>query len=162
MTTTSLVFGIVTLAVVWFAGLWLAICFGIATVSGWRRLRRLYETETFAGKTTAFSGYVGGSRFRGGALIAAATPAGLYLNVAPLFRVGAGPVLIPWRDITVFPPSGGPVSLVTFELPRARTSLRVPEVVAGELLADWGSRCAASAAPAVGGSPLSTERRQAN
>lgn len=95
----------------------------------------LYETGTFEGATSTFSGYVGPSRYRG-SLIAGATSAGLYLNVAALFRIGAGPVLIPWHDITVSAPGAGSNSLVTFEFPKARTRLRVPESVAGKLL-EW-------------------------
>lgn len=134
MTTLALVLGIIALAAVWFVGLWLAICYGIAWVSGWRRLSQLYGTGSFEGPTFKCAGYVGASRYRGGALIAGSTPAGLYLNVAALFRIGAGPVLIPWRDITVSPPSGGLISLVTFEFPTARTRLRVQENVASKLI----------------------------
>jgi hypothetical protein len=71
----------------------------------------------------------------GAALIGGATPAGLYLNVAAPFRIGAGPVLIPWHDITVSPVSSfGSISLVTFEFPSARTRLRVQENVASKLI----------------------------
>jgi hypothetical protein len=139
-TTTGLVLGIVALAVVWFVVLWVAICYAISWASGWRRLSRLYRTGPFDGATTKFAGYVGGSRYRGGALIAGATPAGLYLNVAAPFRIGAGPLLIPWRDIAVSAPSTasfpglGVVPLVTFEFSKARTRLRAPESLASKLL----------------------------
>jgi hypothetical protein len=133
-TTLILVLGIIALAVAWFFVLWLAICHVIAFASGWRRLRQLYETGPFDGPTFRFSGYVGPSRYRGAALIGAATPAGLYLNVAAMFRIGAGPVLIPWHDITVSPPSSGLISLVTFDFPRARTRLRVQDNVASKLI----------------------------
>ena len=133
LTNTGLVLSIIGAAAVWFVVLWVAICYSIASVSGWRRLRLLYETGPFEGVTSKFSGYVGRSRYRG-ALIAGATPAGLYLNVAAPFRIGAGPLLIPWNDITVSPPSPGLISLVTFEFPNARTSLRAPGHVALELL----------------------------
>lgn len=133
LTNTGLVLVIIAAGAVWFVVLWVAICYTIASVSGWRRLRLLYETGPFAGATSRFSGYVGRSRYRG-ALIAGATPAGLYLNVAAPFRIGAGPVLIPWRDIAVSAPSPGPISLVNFEFPNARTRLRAPAFVARELL----------------------------
>jgi hypothetical protein len=133
-TTTSLVLSIIVLAVVWFVGLWLAICYFIASVSGWKRLRLLYGTGPFEGATHNFAGYVGPSRFRGRALIGGATPAGLYLNVVAPFRFGAGPLLIPWHDITVSAPSGGPISYVIFEFPKAQTRLRAPESVASRLL----------------------------
>lgn len=132
-TTAGLVLGIVVLAAIWFAILWLAICYAFAKTSGWLRLRPVYETGQFEGSTFKLSGYLGRSRFRG-ALIAGATPAGLYLNVAAPFRIFARPVLIPWHDITVSPPSVGPNPLVTFNLPKARTSLRVREDVASKLL----------------------------
>lgn len=134
LTTAGLVLGIVALAVVWFVVLWLAICYLVASVSGWKRLRLLYATGPFEGATQHFAGYVGRSRFRGRALIAGATPAGLYLNVVAAFRFGIGPLLIPWQDITVSAPSAGPVSFVTFEFPRAQTRLRAPESVASKLL----------------------------
>lgn len=133
LSNTGLVLSILAAAAVWFVILWVAICYTIASVSGWKRLRSLYGTGSFEGATSRFSGYVGRSRYRG-ALIAGATPAGLYLNVAAPFRIGAGPVLIPWHHIKVSAPSAGVVSLVTFEFPNARTGLRVPEDVARELL----------------------------
>lgn len=133
LTTTGLVVSIIAVAAVWFVVLWVAICYSIASVSGWRRLRLLYETGPFEGATSKFSGYVGRSRYRG-ALIAGATTAGLYLNVAAPFRIGAGPVFIPWHHITVSAPGPGLISFVTLEFPNARTSLRVPENVASKLL----------------------------
>ena len=126
------------LAVVGFVVLWLAICYTIASVSGWRRLLLLYATGPFEGATCLFAGYVGVSRYRGRALIAGATPAGLYLNVLAPFRFGAGPLLIPWHDITVSAPSTGPISFVTFEFPKAGTRLRAPESVASKLLEGRG------------------------
>jgi hypothetical protein len=134
-TTTSLVFSIIAAGAVWFVVLWVAICYSIASLSGWRRLRLLYETGPFEGATSKFSGYVGRSRYRG-ALIAGATQVGLYLNVAAPFRIGAGAVLIPWQDVTVSAPSPGVTPLVTFEFPNALTRLRVPEDVASKLL-EW-------------------------
>jgi hypothetical protein len=65
-----------------------------------------------------------------------ASAAGLYLNVVAIFRIGAGPVLIPWHDITVSPPSGDLPSFVAFEFPKADTRLRVREDVASKLL-EW-------------------------
>jgi hypothetical protein len=134
LSTASLVLSIVALSVVWFVVLWLAICYGVAKAAGWGRLRQLYETGLFGGSTTTSAGYVGASRYRGRALIIGASPAGLYLNVSGLFRVGAGPVLIPWRDVTVSVPSSGSLPLVTFEVANARTSLRIPESAANQLL----------------------------
>lgn len=135
-TTASLVVSIIATAAVFFVVLWLAIGYLIASVSGWRRLRALYGTSPspMEGATSTFAGYVGVSRFRGRALIAGSTPAGLYLNVVAPFRIGAGPVLIPWHDISVSAPSGSPISLVTFDFPKARTNLRAPQSVAGRLL----------------------------
>ena len=134
LTTTGLVLSIIAAVVVWFVVLWVAICYVVASVSGWKRLRQLYETGPFEGPTFSFAGYVGRSRFRGGALIGGATASGLYLNVAAPFRIGAGPVLIPWHDITASAPSPGLNSLVALEFPKAHTSLRVTETVADKLL----------------------------
>jgi hypothetical protein len=134
MTTLALVFGILAAAVVGFVVLWVAVCYLIAAVSGWRRLRRLYATNHFEGATVRFAGHLGRSRFRGNALVAASTPAGLYLDVRALFRFGAGPVLIPWDDIRVSAPTSGPVPAVTLDVPRACTGLRVTESVARTIL----------------------------
>jgi hypothetical protein len=132
-TSAGIALGLVVLVVVWFALLWFAICYVFARASGWNRLRQLYETDWCEGPTSILSGHVGRSRVRG-ALIAGATPAGLYLNVTAPFRLFAGPVLIPWHDITVSPPSRGTASFVTLDFPHARTSLRVREDVARRLL----------------------------
>lgn len=133
-TTTTFVFLVLATAIAWFAVLWVAICFTVATVSGWRRLRRLYETGPFDGPTFRTRGFVGRSRFRGRALIVGSTAAGLYLNVAAPFRIGAGPVLVPWDEVTRPAPSPGLVSFVTLEFPKAGTSLRLPEDLASQLL----------------------------
>jgi hypothetical protein len=135
MTDSGLVLGILALVAIWFVVLWLVICHILASVSGWKRLRRLYKTNAFEGDTFRFSGFVGPSRFRG-ALIAGATREGLYLNVAAPFRFGIGPVLVPWREITGPAPGAGPVALVTFEFPKAGTTFRAPENVADKLL-EW-------------------------
>ena len=136
LSTAGFVLSIVALSVVWFVVLWLAICYGVAKAAGWGRLRQLYETGPFEGPTSTSPGYVGASRYRGRALIMGASPAGIYLNVSALFRVGTSPVLIPWHDVTVSAPSSGPIPLVTFEFANARTSLRVPESAARKLL-EW-------------------------
>jgi hypothetical protein len=134
LTTTGLVLGIIALAVLWFVVLWLAICYGIARAARWPHLLRLYKTGPFEGPTIKFAGYVGVARYRGGALLGGATPAGLSLNVVAPFRIGAGPVFIPWQDIAVEQPSPGLRPLVTFHFQKAGTSLRVQESVASKLL----------------------------
>jgi hypothetical protein len=135
LSTTSFVLGIVALGLVWFVMLWLAVSYTIALVAGWRRLRQHYATSSFDGPSFPSAGYVGPSRYRGGALIVGATPAGLYLNVAAPFRIGAGPVLVPWQEIRVSKPGNDLMSTVTFELPEAGTRLRVAGDVADRLLA---------------------------
>lgn len=130
LSTVGIILGIIALSALGFVGLWCGICYGLALVAGWPRLCELYALDQgFAGPTTTFSGYVGVTRYRG-ALTGGATPAGLYLNVAFPFRLGAGPVFIPWQDISVLPPSTGLFPLVTFDFPKAGTRLRVPESVA--------------------------------
>jgi hypothetical protein len=132
-TTTGFVVAVLAVVLVGFVALWVAISFTVASVSGWRRLRRLYATEAFDGPTSRTSGYVGRSRFRG-ALITGASSAGLYLNVVAPFRIAAGPVLVPWSDVTGPVPSPGLASFVTLEFPRAQTSLRLPANLADTLL----------------------------
>jgi hypothetical protein len=116
-----------------FAAIWIAIGYLIASVSGWKRLRQRYSAGSFTGPTSRTSGYVGPSRYRG-ALIVGASAAGLHLDVVPIFRIGAGPVLIPWKSIAGPTPSAGLPSFVTLEFPEAGTRLRLPESVAKELL----------------------------
>ena len=132
-TTTAFVFALIATVVVGFVILWVAICYALASVSGWKRLQRLFATGPFEGPTSRTSGYVGRSRYRG-ALIAGASAAGLYLNVVPAFRIGAGPLLIPWKSLEGPSPSPGLASHVTLEVPAANTRLRLPESVASRLL----------------------------
>ena len=133
MSTAAFTLLIVAVAVGWFALLWVAICYLFARASGWNRLRRLYETGRFEASVSTVSGRLGRSRLRG-ALVAGATPAGLYLNVSTPFRIFAAPVLIPWPDITVSSPSSDHIPLVSFDFVKAQTSLRVREDVATMLL----------------------------
>jgi hypothetical protein len=132
-TTTAFVLALLATVVVGFVALWVAICYLLASVSGWKRLQHLYATGPFEGPTFRTSGYIGRSRYRG-ALIAGASAAGLYLNVAPLFRIAAGPLLIPWKSIEGPSPSPGLASHLTLEIPAANASLRLPESVASRLL----------------------------
>ena len=129
------VLGLVALSVVGSIALWCGICYGLALLARWPRLRELYAYEqTFQGPTMNFSGRMGITRYRG-VLIGGATADGLYLNVAFPFRLGAGPVFIPWQDIAVSDPSRGVMTTsVTFNFPRAGTALRVSEGVATKLL----------------------------
>ena len=130
LSLVGVIFGLIALSGVAFIALWCGICYGIALVARWPRLRDLYGyDQAFAGPTTTFSGYVGVARYRR-VLLGGATAAGLYLNVAAPFRIGAGPVFIPWQDISVVQPGSGSVSQVTFDFPKAETRLRVPESVA--------------------------------
>jgi hypothetical protein len=133
MSDAGFVVALLAAAIVWFAALWLAIGYIMASVSGWRRLRRHYATGAFEGATTRISGYVGRSRYRG-ALIVGASSKGLYLNVAAPFRIGAGPLLVPWSEITGPAPASGSAGFVLLEFPRAETRLRLPEGVAKQLL----------------------------
>ena len=134
-----LIIGLVVLAMLGSLALWCGICYGLAVVARWPRLRELYAyDQAFRGPTTSFSGYVGATRYRG-VLRGGATADGLYLDVAFPFRLGAGPVFIPWQDIVVSPPSkSGFITSVTFEFPKAGTRLRVPEGVAATLLGHRG------------------------
>lgn len=125
---------IVGLAIVWFLLLWVAISFAVASASGLRRLRRLYATSPDGERAFAIAGYLGPSRFRGRALVARSTPAGLYLDVHRIFRIGAGAVLIPWREIELPVPNDRTEPLVTFGFPRAATRLRVSPEIAAKLL----------------------------
>lgn len=131
----ALVLGLVLLGVLGFIALWCGICYGLALAARWPRLRELYAyDQVFQAPTTSMSGYLGVTRYRG-VLIGGATAAGLYLDVAFPFRLGAGPVFIPWEDIAVSPPSSsGFMTFVMFDFPKAGTKLRVSEATATKLL----------------------------
>ena len=133
LTPAMIALGIIVVAVAWLVMLWIAICYMFSKASGWSRLQQLYQTGAFHGSISSVSGRLGRSRFRG-ALFAGAAPSGLYLKLAAPFRMFARPVLVPWHDITVSPPSADPISLITFDIPNAGTSLRVRQDVARKLL----------------------------
>jgi hypothetical protein len=133
LSTVQMILGIIVLFTLGFLAIWCGVCYGVALVARWPRLRELYAFDQgFEGKTTTFTGQVGVASYRR-VLSGAATPVGLYLNVAAPFRLGAGPVLIPWQDILVSQPGSGPISQVTFDFTKADTRLRVSPGVASRV-----------------------------
>jgi hypothetical protein len=89
---------------VFFVGLWCAITYLLALMSGWRRLATHYAADL----------PVGGQRFRfrsaksglvryNHCLNFAATTAGLHLWLLLPFRIGSPPLLVPWAEVSAAP-----------------------------------------------------------
>lgn len=80
---------------------WIALSFGLASVSGWRDLARSYEAGGPAtGKAYWMqSGQLGVAGY-GGVLVIHTTSAGIRLATWPVVLFHA-PLFIPWHDITV-------------------------------------------------------------
>ena len=79
---------------------WCVVCLLLSVVGGWKSLAESYGTD-LSPRGTAFlwqSGAVGLVAYRN-CLNIHATPDGLFLSVAWLFRVGHRPLFIPWRAI---------------------------------------------------------------
>jgi hypothetical protein len=104
-TTTAYSMTVLTLLLcvvfpLYFVLLWMFISWLISVFGGWGRLAPFYRVATppfgrgFIGQT----GFVGRSRYRNSLDIHVA-PEGLYLAVAPIFRMGHPPLLIPWRAL---------------------------------------------------------------
>lgn len=94
---------VVALAVAGFAVFWMLIVWLISAAGGWRSLAAHYRSDLpFTGRTWRFrSGLMGGMARYNGLLTVGVNPAGLYLAVMPLFRIGHPPLFIPWSDVTV-------------------------------------------------------------
>ena len=118
-----------------FALIWSGVIFLLAWISGWRRLARTYRSAT-APSGQAIGGFwamIGPVSYRGVLTIRAA-PAGLFLSVMVLFRLGHPPLLIPW---SVIRGQGAPQGFLTkwllFDLGDPKcTTLRVPARQADE------------------------------
>ncbi len=85
------------------AGLWIFVSYGISLIGGWHELCGVYPAEQpFQGESWSFQNVA--VRFAVGyhnIVKIGANPEGLYLAVFPLFRAGHPPLFIPWRDISV-------------------------------------------------------------
>jgi hypothetical protein len=95
-----LLFLLVPLFVLIFAGLWLLIPLLLARLGGWSRLAERFPAPGPA-NGTAFrwqSARLGLINYNN-CLTIHISPEGLYLAVTALLRAGHWPVLIPWKDI---------------------------------------------------------------
>lgn len=84
-----------------FVAFWFFASYISSLVSGWQRLAAKYRaaSKPLLGKTWSGQyGMVGLATYRG-VLNIGISPAGLFLSVMPLFRVGHPDLLIPWQDI---------------------------------------------------------------
>ena len=94
---------IVVLGLCAWTGLWVLMSFLISAMGGWGTLARYYRSELpFTGKTWRMrSARMGWFTRYGGVLTVGVNPAGLYLALLPLFRVGHPPLFVPWPDVSV-------------------------------------------------------------
>jgi hypothetical protein len=113
----------------YFAGLWIFICFVISFIRGWYDLSRVYAAERpFQGQSWTFQNAA--LRFSVGyhnILTVGANDEGLYLSIFSAFRVGHPPLLIPWRDISIRPGKYLWVQVYNFDfrqVPSVRLRLR--------------------------------------
>lgn len=86
---------------VFFAIIWLSVCFILAKVSGWEKLARVYRYDgAFSGKCWRFrSCRMNACVSYNNCLAFGANPSGLYMKMLPLFRFHHPPLLIPWSEI---------------------------------------------------------------
>ncbi len=91
---------LVPLFLVFFSGLWCAISLILSRAGGWSRLAERFPAPVQpVGRRFSFqNGRVGLVNYNH-CLTINISKAGLYLSMTPLFRVGHGPVLIPWKEI---------------------------------------------------------------
>lgn len=85
---------------IFFAAVWSFVCWLLSTLGGWGRLAQRFATqEPPSGQCFSSQiGMVGIASYKY-VLKICTSPAGLYLDVFPLFRIGHRPLLIPWSEI---------------------------------------------------------------
>jgi hypothetical protein len=83
--------------------IWLLVTWLISQAGGWAELAHTYRaSEPFSGETWSFqSAQMRWLMNYNRALTIGASPAGMYLSIFPLFRVGHPALFIPWQDITI-------------------------------------------------------------
>jgi hypothetical protein len=120
-----------------FVGLWCAITYLLALMSGWRRLAAHYAADL----------PIGGQRFRfrtarsglvryNHCLTFAATAEGLYLWLLLPFRLGSPPLLVPWADVSATPTREFMVTSIALGFARApRVRMRIAAALGEQLAA---------------------------
>lgn len=91
---------IIALALAGFAGSWLLLC-RVLSMMGWGRLAAHFASEAEPAPTARFHlgrSAVGRVSYKN-VIVAEVSPQGLRLRVAPVFRPGHPPLLIPWAAI---------------------------------------------------------------
>ena len=83
-----------------FVAIWRFVCWLLSTIGGWGRLAQRFATQQPPSGQCFSSqiGMVGVASYKY-VLKICTSPAGLYLDVFPLFRIGHRPLLIPWSEI---------------------------------------------------------------
>jgi hypothetical protein len=121
--TGELPYWIIPAFPIFFIGLWCAVCYLAAVLSGWQRLAKHYAaTLPTAGAQFLFrAGSVGWFSYRG-CLHLSAAPDGLFLWLFRPFSVGYRRLFIPWQDIAATAHKGWVVDWAVL------TTARVPGV----------------------------------
>jgi hypothetical protein len=99
-TSLLLLLLIVIVFPVFFVSIWCSVVWLLSHLGGWARLASFYRAfKPFTGQMWTWrGGRLGFVNYRG-VLTVGADPAGLYLAVMSLFRVGHAPLWIPWSEI---------------------------------------------------------------
>jgi hypothetical protein len=107
----------------------------LAQLSGWVELARVYRFEgEFQGKRWSLeSAMLNSVRYKS-CLTVGATPEGMYLRPALIFRFGHQPLFIPWADISVEPANAAFFWHSNLHFAQARhTSLKIGKGLAERL-----------------------------
>ena len=132
----------ILLKLLFFTGVWVAICYGIALTGGWNVLAEHYlDKSDFQGERFRFrSGQIGKASY-GSCLTLGASPRGLYLATLVMFRFGHPPLFIPWEDISITSKKQWFVSLVQLEFSKAPgTTLDISKGIAHNIARASGGR----------------------
>ena len=111
MNTPLFILSLLLLVIISFVLIWSFVVWLISRLSGWHRLARHYRTSAppTGQPVRQMLAMLGSARHRG-TLTLQAAPAGLYLTVMVLFRLGHPPLLIPWSAVKRCGASAGDLS----------------------------------------------------
>jgi hypothetical protein len=134
--------------VIIFVVAWILLILLVEFLAGWPDLKRAYQSQVpFAGRIRRFQTARIGLVTYGSCLVLGSNPEGIYLTVLLPFRVGAKPVFVPWRDITVNSVRVFALKYIKFNLRQApRASLVVSRGLAEKLLTERPSSVSLSGA----------------
>ncbi|MGI9627569.1 MAG: hypothetical protein ACR2QM_12085 [Longimicrobiales bacterium] len=100
----------VVLGAALFITIWIAVSLILSFVGGWRALAREYRAPhpvpdgAWVERRVLFSG---SARYKN-VLRLRANDAGIFISVAPMFRIGHPPLFLPWEDLFTMPSGSAP------------------------------------------------------